>query len=143
MSGEGAYPRQIQQYQDEGFLIIRDLIGPKVIQPLIGELEQSVNDAAHEAIERGLLTQTAYPNASFPARLALMSASCSDPDFLWSRIEGKRHKTAGMLFSTSGHCGIIDWPGNTCASTDKFAGKTSKGREGSYSMAPGPGIPGP
>lgn len=95
---KGLTPRQIQQYQDEGFLIIRDLIGPKVIQPLIGELEQSVNDAAHEAIERGLLTQTdAYPNASFPARLALMSASCSDPDFLWSRIEGKRHKTAGMF----------------------------------------------
>ena len=70
----------------------------EALQPFIDELEQKVDDSINEAVRRGLLDATdTYSDAPFTTRLALVSDACSDSEFLWQRVHGKQHKTAGMF----------------------------------------------
>ena len=94
----GLDPEQIQQFHDDGFLIVRGLLPREALQPLIDELEGKVDDATREAVRRGLLDGTdLFSEAPFGTRLALVSGACSDPHWLWQQVHGKRHKTAGMF----------------------------------------------
>jgi ectoine hydroxylase-related dioxygenase (phytanoyl-CoA dioxygenase family) len=91
-------PGQIRQFQDDGFLIIRDLLPQEAVQPLIVELEQTVADVTNQAVQEGLLAAAnTYADAPFATRLALVSNACADRNWLWQRIQGKQHKTAGMF----------------------------------------------
>ena len=94
----GLNPEQIQQFHQDGFLIVRDLLQREALQPLIDELEQKVDDSSNEAVRRGFLDATSlFPDAPFATRLALVADACSDRSWLWHQVQGKQHKTAGMF----------------------------------------------
>ena len=89
---------QVQQFHDDGFLIVRDLLPRDALQPLITDLEHAVDGAIGEAMKQGLLDAgDTFANAPFATRLALTTNACSDRDWLWQRVHGKRHKSAGMF----------------------------------------------
>ncbi len=94
----GLTPQQIQQFHDDGFLIARNLLPREAIQPLIDELEQKLDDLTNEAVRQGLLdAANTFEDAPFETRLALASDTCVNRNWLWNRIQGKQHKTAGMF----------------------------------------------
>ena len=98
MIERGLSPQQIEKFQDDGFLIIRDLLPIEAHGPLIDELDGRVDDLTKQAVDEGLLDSTdTFPDALFANRLALVSNACSERNWLWRQIRGKRHKTAGMF----------------------------------------------
>lgn len=89
---------QVEHYNEEGYLIVRDLLPPPALKPLIAELEQKVDEAAEEAVQQGLLDASdTFAHAPFDTRLARMVQACADPTWLWQQVHGKQHKTAGMF----------------------------------------------
>ena len=70
-------PQQIQQFKDDGFLIIRDLLPREAVQPLIDELAQRVEEATDEAVKQGILDpENRFDNAPFETRLAQVCKAC-------------------------------------------------------------------
>ena len=51
----GLTPEQIESFEESGFLIVRDLLAPGTVQPLIDELEKKVDDSVNEAVAQGWL----------------------------------------------------------------------------------------
>ena len=51
----GLTTQQVQQFKDDGFLIIRNLLPRESVQPLIDELTQRVDEATDEAVKQGVL----------------------------------------------------------------------------------------
>ena len=95
---QGLNPEQIQQFHEDGFLIVRDLLLREALQPLIDELEEKVDDLTNDAVRRGLLEASdIFSDSPFGTRPALVSGACSEPNWLWQQLQGKRHKTAGMF----------------------------------------------
>ena len=95
---QGLEPGEVENFHDDGFLIVRNLLPLEALQTLIEELEHKVDETANEAVSRGILAATdTCPGAPFDTRLALMSNACSDRDWLWGQVHGKHHKTAGMF----------------------------------------------
>ncbi len=94
----GLTPQQIQQFHDDGCLIVRDLLPREALQPLIDELVQKVDDLANEAVRQGLLdAANTFEDTPFETRLALVSDACSERNWLWRQVHGKQQKTAGMF----------------------------------------------
>ncbi len=94
----GLDSEQVQQFHEDGYLIVRDLLPREALQPFIDELEQKVDESITEAVSRGLLDAAdAHSDAPFTTRLALVSDACSDVEWVWQRVHGKQHKTAGMF----------------------------------------------
>ena len=52
---KGLTPEQIRQFKEEGLLIVRQMLPPEALQPLIDELTQQVDQAIGEATRQGLL----------------------------------------------------------------------------------------
>ena len=48
-------PQQVEQFEDDGLLIIRAILPPEAMQPLIDEMMQKVEMAVDEAVKLGLL----------------------------------------------------------------------------------------
>ena len=95
---QGLTAEQIQQFHDDGYLIIRNPLLREAFQPLIDELEQKVDNLSNEAVRQGLLdAANTFERAPFENRLALVSNACLNRNWLWNRIQGKQHKTAGMF----------------------------------------------
>ena len=95
---QGLTAEQIQQFHDDGYLIIRNPLPREAFQPLIDELEQKVDNLSNEAVRQGLLdAANTFERAPFENRLALVSNACLNRNWLWNRIQGKQHKTAGMF----------------------------------------------
>ncbi|MCA9688216.1 MAG: phytanoyl-CoA dioxygenase family protein [Myxococcales bacterium] len=91
-------PTQVSEFSDQGFLIVRGLLAPAALQPLILELTREVDQYIEEAVARGLLARSdTFPSEPFERRLALVARACADPKFFVRRLYGKQHKTAGMF----------------------------------------------
>lgn len=94
----GLTPDQVRQFHDDGFLIARQLLPLAALQPLIGELEQKVEDAISAAVQRGVLDAAdIFAGAPFSTRLGQVIAVCAEPNWLWQEVHGKQHKSAGMF----------------------------------------------
>ena len=95
----GLTPQQIQQFKDDGFLIIRDLLPHEAIQPLIDELSQGVDKATDEAVKQGVLDPAhTFDNAPFETRLAQVCKACTEPDWVWHNyFSSQKPRTAGMF----------------------------------------------
>ena len=108
----GLTPQQIQQFNDDGFLIIRDLLPREAIQPLINELQQKIRDLANEAVQRGLLdAANTFEDSPFETRLAQVADACSDRNWIGKQLlqpdlYGKP-RTAGM-FTLRTHPALLD-----------------------------------
>ena len=95
---QGLSFQQVEQFQDDGFLIVRDLLPRDAVDPLIGDIERKVDDWIVEAVARGILhPRDTFVEASFETRLALASNRSSEPSWMWEQIQSKRNKTAGMF----------------------------------------------
>ena len=91
--------KQIDQFNEDGFLIVRNLLPPDALAPLLSELEQKVETAAQDAVAQGLLAPDAtFPAASFDTRLARISAACAQPDWPWANyFSSQKPLTSGIF----------------------------------------------
>ena len=51
----GLTPQQKQQFHEDGFLFVRNVLPDEALQPLIDELAQLVDDGTQAAIKHGIL----------------------------------------------------------------------------------------
>ena len=104
----GLSREQVQQFHDDGFLIVRGLLPPAAYKPLIDELVAEIDGLIDEAVINGLLDPAdSFPEEPFSTRLAMVTKTCRDPKRIWHNFQGKRHKTAGM-FALRTHPSILD-----------------------------------
>lgn len=91
--------KQKQQFYDDGFLLIRELLPKHSLQPLIEELNQMVEEGAQAAVKQGILdvTQT-YKDEPFETRLAKISDACKEPNWIWrNNFSNQKIRTHGMF----------------------------------------------
>ena len=95
----GLTPQQIQQFKADGFLIIRDLLPREAVQPLIDELARQVDEAAKEAVRRGVLDpENTFEDAPFETRLAQVCKACTEPDWVWHHyFSSQKPRSAGIF----------------------------------------------
>ena len=75
----GLSPQQVQQFHDDGFLIVRDLLPGEAYQPLIDELVVKFDELTNEAVIEGLLDPAhTFTVAPYATRLALVSNACRE-----------------------------------------------------------------
>ena len=56
----GLDDKQVRQFQEDGYLIVRDGVCGEAIKPLIRDLEETVNGLASDAVEQGVLGPGSY-----------------------------------------------------------------------------------
>ena len=95
---KGLPPAQVDQFKEEGFLIVRQMLPLEALQLLIDELNQKVDDSIEAAVLQGQLNaKDRYADAPFAKRLALASASCADRNWLWQHYFSRgKPISAGM-----------------------------------------------
>ena len=97
---KGLTPEQIRQFKEEGLLIVRQMLPPEALQPLIDELTQQVDQAIGEATRQGLLdAKDTYDGAPFASRLALASAACRDRNWLWENYFSRGKPISAGMFT--------------------------------------------
>jgi len=90
-------PQQVEQFEDDGLLIIRAILPPEAMQPLIDEMMQKVEMAVDEAVKLGLLDRN-FEDAPFSTRLALAEHACSDHGRLWQNyFRDQKPRSHGMF----------------------------------------------
>ena len=87
-------PEQIDQYKEDGYLIVHDLIPVETFEPLIHEFEDAIDAKAAELHQAGVISEL-WPEETFEYRLARLSEQMDDPDELWKVGQSKHQKTAG------------------------------------------------
>ena len=90
---------QKQQFHEDGFLFVRNVLPNDALQPLIDELAQRVDDGTQVAVKHGILDPLdTYDDAPFETRLGMVSSACSDPNWIWSNFfRDQKIRTAGMF----------------------------------------------
>ncbi len=91
--------QQKQQFHEDGFLFIHNLLPREAMQPLIDELSQRVDDGAKAAVKQGVLASSdTFDDAPFETRLAMVSDACSDRNWIWQNyFRDQKPRTAGMF----------------------------------------------
>ena len=107
----GLNSEQIAFYKDQGYLLVEDVIPVEDLQQLILELDETVDQNARQAQEKGELSEL-FEDEPFERRLARIVGSVADPsdtsfsDTLFEGLHGKL-KTEGM-FAVQTHPAILD-----------------------------------
>ena len=107
----GLNSEQIAFYKHEGYLLVEDVIPVEDLQPLISELNETVDQNAREAQAEGQLSEL-FEDEPFERRLARVVESVADPsdtsftDTFFEGLHGKL-KTEGM-FAVQTHPAILD-----------------------------------
>jgi ectoine hydroxylase-related dioxygenase (phytanoyl-CoA dioxygenase family) len=107
----GLNSEQIAFYKDQGYLLVEDVVPVEDLQPLISELNETVDQNAREAQAEGQLSEL-FEDEPFERRLARMVESVADPsdtsfsDTFFEGLHGKL-KTEGM-FAVQTHPAILD-----------------------------------
>lgn len=100
---------QVQQFQNDGFLIVRDVISDEAVKPLIHDLEELVENLTSAALDQGILDQDhTYTDSPFAQRLAQLGSACSESNWIWKEYRkiGKL-KTPGV-FHLRRHPDLLD-----------------------------------
>ena len=95
----GLTAQQKQQFHDDGFLHIRNLLPNQALQPLMDELSQMVEEGTQAAAKQGILDPSkTYDDEPFETRLGMVSNACSDPNWIWrNNFSNQKIRTAGMF----------------------------------------------
>ena len=107
----GLNAEQIAFYKDQGYLLVEDVIPVEDLQLLIAELNETVDQNARKAQEKGELSDL-FEDEPFERRLARIVESVTDPsdtsfgDTFFEGLHGKL-KTKGM-FTVQTHPAILD-----------------------------------
>ena len=97
---EGLTKEQIREFEEEGFLILRQMLPGEALQPLIDELTQKVDAAITEAIQQGQLdAKDTFDDAPFASRLALASEACRDRNWLWENYFSRGKPISAGMFT--------------------------------------------
>ncbi|NKB69357.1 MAG: hypothetical protein GKR89_19980 [Candidatus Latescibacteria bacterium] len=104
---------QIDQFKEEGFLLVRQLLAKADLQPLIDELEEQVGCLARDAVERGLLNAAAtFPQAPFATRLARIAAACTEPEWPWKQYFSEQKPLTPGIFRLRTAPALLDAAGS-------------------------------
>ena len=96
----GLTPRQIKQFQEEGYLIVHRMLPQAALQPLISELTEKVDRAIREAVRQGQLDAAdTFSDAPFANRLALASKACTDRRWLWRTFFSRGKPISAGMFA--------------------------------------------
>ena len=107
----GLNAEQIAFYKDQGYLLVEDVIPVEDLQPLISELNETVDQNVRKAQARGNIAEL-FEDEPFERRLARIVESVADPsetsftDTFFEGLHGKL-KTEGM-FAVMTHLAILD-----------------------------------
>jgi phytanoyl-CoA hydroxylase len=107
----GLNSEQIAFYKNEGYLLVEDVLPVEALQPLIAELNETVDQNARKAQARGELSEL-FEDEPFERRLARLVESVTDSsqtsfgDTFFEGLHGKL-KTDGM-FTIVTHPAILD-----------------------------------
>ncbi len=95
----GLTEEQKQQFHDDGFLLIRNVLPNEALQPLIDELTQMVEDGVQAAVEQGVLDPSkTYDDEPFDTRLGEVSHASTDLNWIWRRsFSNQKIRTKGMF----------------------------------------------
>ena len=102
----GLTDEQLAFYEEEGYLLIEDVLPPQVFQLLISEVERDIDQRAREAQQAGRL-EDLYEDQPFERRLARICTTLEgEVDSFW-HFSGDKYKSEGM-FSVMTHPAILD-----------------------------------
>ncbi|MDE0481269.1 MAG: phytanoyl-CoA dioxygenase family protein [Candidatus Poribacteria bacterium] len=95
----GLTAQQKQQFHDDGFLHIQNLLPNEALQPLMDELSKKVDEGTQAAVKEGVLDPSdTYDDEPFETRLGMVSSACSKPNWIWSNFfRDQKIRTAGMF----------------------------------------------
>lgn len=102
----GLSAQQTDQYLEQGYLLLPNVLPPAALQPLIREFEAVIDETARAQQAAGVLSDL-HAEAPFDRRLALLHHESREPLALWRAVQGKHHKTAGM-FEVFTHPALLD-----------------------------------
>ena len=90
---------EIRQFQNDGVLVLRNVLPASRWATLQQELVDRVENAIRDAVVQGVLSAAqSFSEAGFASRLALASASCADPLWIWRRhFSNLKPVTRGMF----------------------------------------------
>ncbi len=90
---------QKQQFIEDGFFLVRNLLSNQCIQPLIDELTQMVEDGSQAAVKQNILdVSKTFNNEGFDTRLAKISEACTDANWIWrNNFSNQKIRTHGMF----------------------------------------------
>ncbi len=90
---------QKQQFLDDGYLLVKDVLSRQAIEPLMDELSQKVEEGTQAAVKADILDSSkTYDDEPFETRLGLVSQACSDPNWIWrNSFSNQKIRTAGMF----------------------------------------------
>jgi len=96
---DGLTAQQKQQFHDDGFLHIRNLLPNEALQPLMDELSKKVDEGTQAAVKEGVLAPSdTYDDEPFETRLGMVSSACSNPNWIWRHFfRDQKIRTAGMF----------------------------------------------
>jgi len=97
---------QIQFYKDKGYLLVEDVLKPSDLQPLIDEFDAVIDKWADEYHRQGRLKDL-FEDEPFSRRLYRIYNAVDHPHEVWTAVNGKNMKTAGM-FAVMTHPAILD-----------------------------------
>ena len=96
----GLTSEQIRAFEEEGFLIVRQMLASEALQPLIDELTLKVDEAIREATRQGKLdAKDTFDDAPFASRLALASEACRDRNWLWENYFSRGKPISAGMFT--------------------------------------------
>ena len=99
----GLTPAQKQQYDEQGYVVFRQLLVPEELQPLIDDISAEVDQRARAYYAKGQV-KSLYAEHGFETRLAKLWAECEAIHQHWV---GGRHAGPG-LFSLLTHPKLLD-----------------------------------
>lgn len=70
-------PKQVEQFETEGFLLVRGALGDADLDPLIAEYDAFIDKRARQLHAEGKISDT-HAGASFDRRLALICNECNE-----------------------------------------------------------------
>ena len=101
----GLNPEQISFFQENGYLLVENVLSPTDFQPLIRDLEQIIDQKVRAVRAEGRLSEL-FENEPFERRLVRICEAMEDPVDIQQLIHGKL-KTEGM-FQVLTHPAILD-----------------------------------
>ena len=91
----GLTEQQLAFFREEGYLLVDDAVDPTVLQPLLAELDESIDAFARAALADGRLSD-AHADEPFERRLDALALQLADPAPLLALGRGKQ-RTPGMF----------------------------------------------
>jgi phytanoyl-CoA hydroxylase len=98
---------QIQQFEDEGFLALPDLLPLEASAPLRQELADIVEFEARQALAAGTIPET-FPEYPFEKRLVKLCGVAADPEEMKEAVTGGKRLKTEAVFKLWTHPILVD-----------------------------------